>query len=94
MNYVSKYLVGLCVGLLFFVAGITNALAGTPHDGGYYFDTMKDAMLEVVKENQKLINSNPDGSVKNKKLTPDVFYKNTMLNIRRCNKEIYRKSKD
>ena len=37
--------------------------------GKFYFDNLKESMLEILEENQKLINTNPDGSMKTKKLT-------------------------
>ncbi len=41
----------------------------------WYFKAMKESMVEVVEENQLLINTNPDGSKKNKDLLPEEFYK-------------------
>ena len=65
-------LVALLLGGLLLAS---SAMAGTPKDGKYYFDTLKESMLEVLAENQALINVNPDGSVKNKKLLPKSYYK-------------------
>ena len=83
MKRAAKCLAVLCTGAMVFTSGITNSFAGTPHDGAFYFDTMKEAMIEVVNENQKLINTAADGSVKNKKLIADAFYKNTMREFKR-----------
>ncbi|MCD6388533.1 MAG: DUF3365 domain-containing protein [Desulfobulbaceae bacterium] len=61
---------------LFFLGVILSpALAATPKDGKYYFDQLKESILDVLNENQGLINTNPDGSMKTKKLAPKDFYK-------------------
>ncbi len=52
----------------------TQALSGTPKDGEYYFEKMRESMIEILSENQKLINTKPDGSVKNQKLLPNNIY--------------------
>ncbi len=63
----------LCVSILFFYS-ITFA-GSTLEDGEYYFQKMKESMIEVLEENQELINTNPDGSIKNKKKKEKTFYK-------------------
>ena len=67
-------LVALLLGVLFIAS---SSMAGTPKDGKYYFDTLKESMLEVIAENQALINVKPDGSIKSKKLLPKSYYKKT-----------------
>lgn len=62
---------GLAVfSLLFFACPV---LAGTPHDGAYYFDAMTISMQEVLAENQTLINTTLEGKVKNPELLPETF---------------------
>jgi len=56
---------------------VNNAWGKTPKDGKYYFDSMKLSIIEIIDENQALINRNPDGSMKNKKLTPKAIYRKT-----------------
>jgi hypothetical protein len=56
--------------------GSQSALAAT-NDGKYYFTQLKQSIHEIIGENQKLINTNPDGSQKSKKLTPKAIYKKT-----------------
>lgn len=50
---------------------------GQTKDGAYYFDQLKQSMLEVLTENQKLINQKPDGSPKSDTLAADAFYRET-----------------
>lgn len=84
MNRAAKYVAVLCTGAIVFTMGVTGSFAGTTlNDGAYYYNTMKESMIEVIDENQKLINTNPDGSVKNKKLLSDAFYKNSMREFKR-----------
>lgn len=52
----------------------TPLWAGTAKDGHYYFSALKESMLEVFTENQKLFNAKPDGSVKNPQLTAEALY--------------------
>ncbi len=52
-----------------------NVSAGTVKDGKYYFDALKESMLEVLEENQDLINRKPDGSVKDPALLPKAYYR-------------------
>lgn len=64
--------------ILFFLGLSANpALAATSEDGKYYFDQLKETMLEILSESQGLINTKPDGSMKHKKLAPKAFYKKT-----------------
>ena len=77
MNFLGKILGSLLPALLFLGMGCFSASAATPHDGKFYFDNLKESMLEILAENQKLINTNPDGSRKTKKLTPKAIYKKT-----------------
>ncbi|MCP4343771.1 MAG: DUF3365 domain-containing protein [Desulfobulbaceae bacterium] len=51
--------------------------APTVQDGEYYFAKMKEAILEVIVENQDIINKKPDGTVKNDKLLPKNFFKSS-----------------
>lgn len=75
---IKKILNIFCFAAAICVFGICSQAAGkTAHDGTYYFDKMEEAMIDVLSENQKLINANPDGSVKNKKLLPKAIYKKT-----------------
>ena len=83
MQRIVKYLAVVTGGAVLFAAGYSVSFAGTPHNGAFYYDTMKESMLEVINENQKLINTNADGSVKNKKLTADAFFKNSMREFKR-----------
>jgi hypothetical protein len=49
--------------------------AETLFKGKYYYDNLKQAMITVIDENQGMINTNPDGSVKNQNLTPANYFK-------------------
>ncbi len=60
---------------IFFALFGTVEAAKTVQDGQYYFNELKKSMLYVMKQQQTIINMNPDGSVKNKKLLPEAFYK-------------------
>ncbi|MCP3943017.1 MAG: DUF3365 domain-containing protein [Desulfobacteraceae bacterium] len=57
----------------FFVMAESNAAA--PQDGLYYFNAMKEAVIEVIDEHQDLFNKTPDGAVKNPKLTGKNYYR-------------------
>ncbi len=71
----------MCSGLLaaLFLTGLIccQSVAASAKDGKYYFGQMEQSMLEVLAENQKLINTNADGSMKSRKLQPDDFFKQT-----------------
>ncbi len=45
------------------------------HDGAYFFDALKQSMIDVLDDNQALINANADGSQKSPKLLSDAFYR-------------------
>ena len=83
MRGAIKYLAIMSSTAILFAAGSTVSLAGTPHNGGFYYDTMKASMVEVINDNQKLINTNPDGSVKDKKLTAEAYFKNSLREFKR-----------
>ena len=51
-----------------------RGLAAEARDGRYYFDALKESMIEVLKERQPLINQNADGSAKSETLLPDKVY--------------------
>jgi len=51
------------------------AMPGTPYDGDYYFGQMKNSILEILTENQKLINTGPGGALKTEKLKPEAVYR-------------------
>ena len=53
----------------------TPVVSETPRDGTYYFEAMKASILEILREHQELINTNPDGSVKTSDLEPEILYK-------------------
>lgn len=74
MNTTSRF-AALAFGLIMALGTFSVAGAGTPKDGRYYFDQMKESIIKVLAENQKLINTNPDGSVKSKKLEPEAVYR-------------------
>lgn len=56
------------------LAGLSLPAQGQAKDGAYYFGEIKQAILEVIQDNQPLINTNPDGSRKSEDLTPEKFY--------------------
>ncbi|MCP4352383.1 MAG: DUF3365 domain-containing protein [Desulfobacterales bacterium] len=64
-----------CIILALVFVGVTGVNAGTPKDGMYYFNQMKDSVIEILEENQILINTKPDGSMKTEKLKPEAVYK-------------------
>ncbi len=72
-SQLKLFLITICATLLLLPTYL-NA-ASTVHDGEYYFEKMKESILNVLAENQDLINKKPDGSVKNKKLLPKNYFK-------------------
>lgn len=60
--------------MLFTQIGTVEA-AKTVQDGEYYFNELKKSIIYVMKQQQTIINMNPDGSVKNKNLLPETYYK-------------------
>ena len=75
MQNAKQCSLGIVAAMIIVGLSCSYGFAGTTQDGKYYFNMMKASMIEVLKENQHLINTKPDGSVKNKKLSPTVFYK-------------------
>ncbi len=73
MKTLQSIIIVVFVGFIVLIS--MSAMSETPQDGRYYFDAMKEAMLEILEEHQELINANPDGAVKNKDLEPDAIYK-------------------
>jgi hypothetical protein len=61
--------------LLCLLIGVLPSLraAQPEHDGQWYVDQLRLSMSEILTENQGLINSAPDGSVKNPSLSPESF---------------------
>ncbi len=54
---------------------VWSSNAAAADDGLHYINAMKDAITEVIDENQDLINKTPDGQVKSKKLLPKAVYR-------------------
>ncbi len=71
----KKFKISL-IAIAFIISTVVVAPA-QDRDGKFYFNMLKQSMIEVVEKNQDLINTNPDGSVKNKNLTPKAYYKST-----------------
>ena len=69
----------LGVVLIILLGGIVltsiPAMSKTPRDGKYYFEAMKESILEILSEHQQAINTRPDGSVKTKELEAEMLYK-------------------
>jgi len=75
MKSVKQWRLSLLAAIIIIGMTSSQGFSGTTNDGKYYFNMMKASMIEVLEENQQLINTNPDGSTKDKKLTPGAFYK-------------------
>lgn len=100
MKQVVRTIVIMSGAMLTLIIGTTALWATSQHNGSYYYDIMKESILEVINENQKLINTNADGSEKTKKLTAEVFFKNSMREFKRLkvgkgfSEESFRKETD
>ncbi len=71
----NKKCILLGVSALALAASASTGISTEPQTGGFYFDAMKDAIIEVIDENQKLINQTPSGDVKDQELESKAYYK-------------------
>lgn len=72
----TKLIVYSIISLLFLGTNSLSQVQGeTRRDGMYLFSQFKDAIIYVLNRQQKIINTNPDGSVKNKQLESEVYFK-------------------
>jgi len=79
-----RYVTGIVLGAgLFIVAAAADTETSTKSDGLYYFNAMRDSMKEVIKENQELINTTPDGKAKSESLTPAAQYRTAYANFKK-----------
>ena len=72
--YLAVFQLALFVSTCAFAGTISELKEQIVGKAPFYFKAMKESMLEIIAENQKLINTDPDGSVKSEKLLPQNMY--------------------